>query len=87
MRLWAREMKDNKLLRDMVVEDDSADTRTHKVFHALDEVCTAFDLSHPVWLDKTIRDFKRNAKARFYADSFVEDIPFDYLELCIIEED
>ncbi|MDO5344999.1 MAG: hypothetical protein Q4E91_04565 [Lachnospiraceae bacterium] len=86
MRLWGKIWKDNHLLQDMVVQDDSADTRTHKIFHALDEICYAFDLSKPIWLDATIREFQRHSKARFYQDSFVEEISFDYLEIQILEE-
>ncbi len=85
-RLWAKIFKDNHLLRDTVIEDPSEDTRTHKVFHALDEVCYQFDLGKPLWLDVTVQDFKRHAKARFYQDNFVESIDFDYLEIQIIEE-
>lgn len=47
-RLWAKEFKDNRMLRDTVICDDTEDTRTHKVFHALDEICHEFDLSQPV---------------------------------------
>ena len=87
MRIWAREWKDNHMLRDTVVEDYSDDTRTHKIFAALNKVCEEFDLSHPVWLDSNIRDFKRHAKCRFTQDSFVgETLEFDYLEFMIIEE-
>ncbi|MCF2641578.1 hypothetical protein I6E50_04015 [Roseburia hominis] len=85
-RLWAKEFKDNRMIKDMVVCDESGDTRTHKVFHALDEVCYAFDLGKPIWLNKTIEEFKRHAKARFYQDNFVEEIEFDYLEIHVIEE-
>lgn len=86
-RLWAKTFKDNRLIQDICIGDDSEDTRTHKVFRALDEVCYAFDLGKPVWLDKTITDFRRHAKARFTQDSFIELIDFDYLEIQIIEED
>lgn len=86
-RLWAKEWKDNRLVRDMTVSDDSANTRTHKVFRALTEVCLEFDLGEPIWLDRCIRDFKKHAKTRFYQDSFIEEIPFDYLEIHVIEED
>lgn len=86
-RLWGKEIKDNRLLRDTVVCDDTDDTRTHKVFNALDSICYEFDLSKPLWLDNTIADFKRTAKARFYQDSFIDSIDFDYLEIQIIEED
>ena len=44
-RLWAKEFKDYRMLRDTTICDESEDTRTHEVFHALDEVCYEFDLS------------------------------------------
>ena len=86
-RLWAKIIKDNHLLRDTVICDGSADTRTHKVFHAIEEVCYQFDLGKPIWLDSTITEFKRHDKARFTADNFIESIDFDYLEIQAIEED
>ncbi|MBP5198921.1 MAG: hypothetical protein J6033_07705 [Lachnospiraceae bacterium] len=87
MRIWARIWKENHMLSDMVVENHEADTRTHKIFNALDEVCVKFDLSKPIWLDKNIADFKRNSKTRFSSDNFIDSIDFDYLEFMIIEED
>ena len=85
-RLWAKEFKSNRMLRDTTICDDSAETRTHKVFHALDEVCYEFDLSKPIWLDSNIHDFQLHAKTRFGQDQFIEHIEFDYLEIQIIEE-
>lgn len=86
-RLWAKIIKDNRLLKDTVIADDSNDTRTHKVFNAIDKICYEFDLGKPVWLDVTISDFQKHAKTRFYQDNFVEHIEFDYLEIQVIEED
>lgn len=86
-RIWAKEFKNNHMLRDMTVEDDSEDTRTHKIFRALDEICYAFDLSGPIWLDSNISEFRRHAKARFYQDSFIDEIDFDFLEIQVLEED
>lgn len=86
-RLWARVFKDNRMLRDTVICDDSDKTRTHKIFDALEAVCYEFDLAKPVWLDANIRDFKRHSKVKFSQDSFVEEIDFDYLEIQVIEED
>ena len=86
-RLWAKVFQNNHLLKDTVICDESSDTRTHKVFHALDEVCYQFDLSKPIWLESTVQEFKRHAKARFYQDNFIEPIEFDYLEIHIIDED
>ena len=72
-RLWGKMWKDNHMLKDLVIDDDSEDTRTHKIFHALQEI--------------NISDFKRHSKTRFRQDSFIEHIEFDYLEIQVIEED
>ncbi len=88
MRIWAKTFENNHMLQDMVVvNEDPTMTRTKKVFAALEEVCMAFDLSVPLWLDANIADFKRNAKTRFRQDSFVDHIDFDFLEFHVIEED
>ncbi len=87
MKIWFKMMKDNHLLRDMTVVDDGKDTRTHKIFRAVEQAAYAFDLAQPIWLDANIAEFKRHAKTRFRQDSFMETIPFDFLELHVIEED
>ena len=86
MKLWAKIWKDSRMVRDTVITETEADTRTHRIFRALEEACLAFDLGHPIWLDSNVRDFKRHSRTRFYQDSFVEEIPFDYLEIMILEE-
>lgn len=86
-RLWAKVWKDNRMKKDMTVENDSTDTRTHKVFQALEEVCMNFDLEKPIWLDANISEFKLHARTRFSQDNFIENIKFDFLEIQIIEED
>jgi hypothetical protein len=86
MRLWAKLWKDNHMIKDTVAEDFSDDTRTHKVFHCLEEAVMEFDLQKPIWLDSNIAEFKRIAKTRFRQDSFIEEIDFDWLEIQVIEE-
>lgn len=87
-RLWAKEFKNNRMIRDMVVENDSSEmSRTKKVFAALEEVCYEFDLSKPIWLEHNIEEFKRVDKTRFRSDNFIDGIEFDYLEIHVIEED
>lgn len=87
MRIWAKIFTDNHLIKDVTIEDYSGETRTHKIFNSLDKVCAQFDLQRPIWLDSNVKDFKRTSKTRFTQDSFIETIPFDYLEFHIIEED
>lgn len=86
-RLWAKIFKDNRMIKDTVFADSSEDTRTHKIFRALDSVCYEFDLGKPIWLDATVKDFKRHDKTRFTQDNFMEQIEFDYMEIHVIEED
>lgn len=86
-RLWGRLFQSNRLLKDTVICNEQEDTRTHKIFAALTDICYEFDLEQPIWLESNVREFKRHAKTRFYQDSFIEQIPFDYLEIQIIEED
>lgn len=87
MRIWFKLFTDNHLIKDYTFEDDSDETRTHKVFNAIDEVCYKFDLSKPIWLDSTVSEFKKHGRARFTKDAFVETVDFDYLEIHVIEED
>ena len=73
-RLWGKMMKENRMLRDIVISNgDYTMSRTAMVFDA-------------VWLDKTIEEFKRHDKARFTQDNFIESIDFDYLEIQVLEE-
>ena len=87
MRIWFKVIKDNHLLQDTTITNTTDDTRTHKVFGALEEACYEFDLGRPIWLEANVSEFKRNAKTRFRQENFVENIEFDFLEMHVIEED
>ncbi len=87
MRIWAKIFTENRMIKDDLWEDYSNDTRTHKVFKALSDICVKFDLQQPIWLDSNVKEFKRHSKTRFTKDSFIEEVPFDYLEFHVIEED
>lgn len=87
-RLWGKIWKQNHLIRDVVVcNDNPTETRTHKIFDAIEEICLKFDLSRPIWLDSTVADFKKHSRTRFTQDSFIDTIDFDFLEIHVIEED
>ena len=80
-RLWGKTFLHNRMTNDIVVCNDSEESRTSKIFQAVTEICQTFDLSEPIWLDINIRDFKRTQ------DNFIDSIDFDYLEIQVIEED
>lgn len=87
-RVWGKIFKNNHLLKDITIENSNPDqSRTSKVYAALDEMCYAFDLQVPIWLDSNKKEFICHDKTRFYPDNFIETIDFDYLEFHVIEED
>ncbi len=87
MKIWFKEWKNSRMLRDVVVVDDTDDTRTHKVFNAVKEAAYRLDVGTPIWLEAAVNSFKRHAKARFTQDAFMEPVEFDFLEIEVLEED
>lgn len=53
-QMWGKLVENNHILQDLTVCIDDEDTRTHKVFRALDEICDAWNLAKPIWLDTNI---------------------------------
>ena len=87
-RVWGKLFKSNRLIKDITIENDSATmSRTAKVYQALNDMFYDFDLQIPIWLDSNKKEFIRHDKTRFYQDSFIENIDFDFLEFHVIEED
>ncbi len=88
MRIWGKIMKDNRLIKDTVIEIYDTDlSRTKKVYKALEDMCYEFDLATPIWLKQNQNDFILHARTQFRQDSFIESIEFDYLDFHVIEED
>ncbi|WP_411336354.1 hypothetical protein [Ruminococcus gauvreauii] len=85
-RMWVKQWKNNRMVLDTVIENDSDDTRTHKILNGVVKACDDWDLGKPIWLDSNIQEFQRLGKTRFYQDNFIESIDFDHLEIQIIEE-
>lgn len=85
-RMWGKIFKENRMIKDQTISNDTNETRTHKVFEALNEICDIWDLSKPIWLNTNIAEFKKSSKTRFNQDNFIESIDFDFLEIHIIEE-
>ena len=85
-RLWGKVWKDNHLIKDTVSVIDNDDTRTHKIFQGLEEICYTLDLEKPIWLDSNVTEFQRHDRTRFHQDNFIEQLDFDFLEIQVIEE-
>ena len=85
-RMWGKEWKDNRMVRDTVICNETQNSRTKKVLQSLEGICYEFDLQTPIWLNGNVQEFQRLSKTRFYQDNFIEHIDFEYLEIQIIEE-
>ncbi len=86
-RMWIKMVKKNHILKDMVFSSDENTNRTRKIFKGLSTACEQWNLSEPIWLDLNKKDFIQFSRTRFTEDSFMEEPDFDYLEICVIEED
>lgn len=48
-RVWGKIMKENRLVKDTVIEiDDYEMSRTKRVYKALEDMCYEFDLAVPI---------------------------------------
>ena len=87
-RLWARLVsKNHHTAKDMVICDDTSETRTHKIFRGLESICDAWNLAVPIWLDSNITDFKRHSKTKFRQDNWIEEIEFYFLQIQLLAAD
>lgn len=87
-RMWCKLYDDDgHLLKDLVEENSEDINRTRKVFTGITNACLKLDLAEPVWLESNIKEFQMHAKTRFNKDNFIESVPFEYMEIQVIEED
>lgn len=85
-RLWGKLVRDSKIIKSETIVRPEDDTRTHKIFNSIEELCKIWDLASPIWLEANINEFKRLSKTRFYKDSFIDETDFDFMEIQILEE-
>ena len=85
-RLWGKIWKNNRMAADTVICDDSPDTRTHKVFRLWTRSVTPL-ISASRSGRYEYPGVSKARKVRFYQDSFIDGIDFDYLEIQVIQED
>jgi len=86
MKVWAKIMRGDKILRDVVYEDELSlseeDFRT-----LLQELAYRLDISAPVSLPTHLRHFERFNRAKYIQRDFIEDVDFDCFLVERIVED
>ena len=83
-QLWGKIYTNQHLIKDITFETSKEDTMTHLIFKGLTHICEQLDISQPIWLEGNVKDFQQYMKTRFYKDSFIEEIDFDYLEIQLL---
>lgn len=79
-RIWAKIMKDGKIIRQYTYEGEEKLTWSH--FHRyLFEICDVLDCPTPVLLKSHILNFAKFNHVRFAPGDFVESVSFDFLVL------
>ncbi len=78
MKVWAKVMKEDKILRDVVYEDDVPLTQSG--FQSLmQELSYKLDIATPVILVNHLKHLERFNRVKFLARDFIEDVDFDLL--------
>lgn len=75
MKIWAKVMKGDKILRDAIYED-GAGLNPASYKRALQDVCYTLDVSTPVTLPSHYKHFERFNRVKYLPRDFVEDVDF-----------
>ena len=80
--IWVRLMKKTRIDRDVTVDCSHADWQS-----ALDDACHQLDVGKPMILPRHERDWVQFNQVRFLREHFIEDVPFDRMEVEFIDPD
>jgi hypothetical protein len=85
MRLWGKVMREDKIIRQWVLEKEEKLTYSH-FFDYLTELCAELDIPTPVLLKTHIMQFAKFRHVKFIPRDFVDSVDFDKLWIENISE-
>ena len=80
MKIWAKLMVREKILRDIIYEDDS-EVKLKAFVKALQEIAYRLDIATPVVIPTHFRHFEKFNRVKFLPRDFVEEVDYDCLIL------
>lgn len=83
LKIWAKVMKSNKIIKDEVVISDIEGGYQENLKMCITESCNKLDISKPYWLPVNLEEYNKRSKTTFSQDNFIEEIDFDRF---VIEE-
>lgn len=86
LNFWARLIKDNKLQQQYTVEVAANQDAALQLKDGLAKVCYHLDLAQPMVQEKHLRDMQQYGFTRFLPESFMEDVPFDKMDVSIFDQ-
>jgi hypothetical protein len=86
LRIWARILKDQKVLKDTVYEAPEAAFMPKRFETHLREICLSFDLSTPLLLKSHLKSLSAHGLTTFKAHEFMEPVDFEELTIKLIAE-
>ena len=87
MRMWLIARKKHKIESQLEKNVDAAGGFSESSFaHELEEPLREMDIPVPVILPKHIKELAKFSMTTFKADDFVEAVPFDRLEVSLIDD-
>ena len=87
MRVWAKVLKEHRIMRETVREFSSARPSDMEGWSVLlHDLCQDLDLCRPVILRKHVNDLLRFSRAVFKPADFIESVDFDEFEIEVLSE-
>ena len=81
-RLWIRLIRHHRIARQQTV-----DCPWGGQHEALRDACHELDVPAPIWLNKNENEFEQFRRTAFTADSFVESVSFDRMEVEFLDDE
>ena len=87
MRVWAKVLKEHRIMRETVREFSSARPSDMEGWSVLlHDLCQDLDLCRPVILHKHVNDLMRFSRVVFKPADFIESVDFDEFEIEVLSE-
>ena len=80
VRIWAKVIKDEKIIKQYVFETEGT-TDYSLFFDYLEDICSHLDIATPVLIKTHLFNYAKYNTVKFIKDDFVETINFDKLVL------
>ncbi len=81
IRIWAKIIKDEKIVKDVIFENAEQDFNIQRFALYLMDICGLLDVEMPVLLSKHVQHYYLFNMTTFRKDDFLNEVDFDSLIL------